>query len=306
MGLRFRKSVKILPGVRLNFGKQSASVSVGVPGFRKTFNTKGQVTTTVGIPGTGLYYVDTKKTGLQSQHPTRETRAVTEQVQEPLSEPIYTNHNALSIVESEPEICATESRQISAKQIKSIHKSADDSVDWTEVLCSPNPPDETYNKDMWRYYHSVAGSVLSGDIDTYLQVIYEVNPLDDLLDYGTGFEFGSDSPKEMHVEFNVNESALSEARNTMNAIEYHKLLRDFICSTAIRIARDIFALLPVRYTIVHAILDNQTVLSVQFDRPVLSTIRFGYIDPSDTVTRFKHHMDFQDNIGFSAIQRLGD
>ena len=61
MGLRFRKSVQLFPGVRLNFGKSGMSVSAGVPGFRKTIHTSGRVTTSVGIPGTGIYYVDTKK-----------------------------------------------------------------------------------------------------------------------------------------------------------------------------------------------------------------------------------------------------
>ena len=49
MGLRFRKSISLIPGVRLNFSKSGMSVSSGVPGFRKTINTKGQVTTTVGM-----------------------------------------------------------------------------------------------------------------------------------------------------------------------------------------------------------------------------------------------------------------
>ena len=60
MGLRFRKSISILPGVKINFGKTGASISAGVPGFRKTIHTSGKVTTSLGIPGTGIYYVDTK------------------------------------------------------------------------------------------------------------------------------------------------------------------------------------------------------------------------------------------------------
>ena len=40
MGLRFRKSISLIPGVRLNFSKSGMSVSAGVPGFRKTINTK--------------------------------------------------------------------------------------------------------------------------------------------------------------------------------------------------------------------------------------------------------------------------
>ena len=58
--LRFRRSVSICKGVKLNFGKKGVSISSGIPGFRKTYNfNTGKTTTSVGIPGTGIYYVDT-------------------------------------------------------------------------------------------------------------------------------------------------------------------------------------------------------------------------------------------------------
>lgn len=52
---RFRRSVKIFPGVRWNFGKKSTSLSIGPRGARYTFGTAGS-RTTIGIPGTGLSY----------------------------------------------------------------------------------------------------------------------------------------------------------------------------------------------------------------------------------------------------------
>lgn len=56
MGWRFRRSVKLLPGFRLNIGKSGVtSVSVGGGGFRTTFGKRG-VTRSVGIPGTGLSF----------------------------------------------------------------------------------------------------------------------------------------------------------------------------------------------------------------------------------------------------------
>ena len=58
--LRFRKSIKILPGVKLNLNKKSASVTVGSKGMHHTVSTNGNTTTSVGIPGTGLSYVETK------------------------------------------------------------------------------------------------------------------------------------------------------------------------------------------------------------------------------------------------------
>lgn len=60
MGLRFRKSVKIAPGVRLNIGKKSVGVSAGVKGYRKSINSSGRVTTSIGTPVAGVSYVKTE------------------------------------------------------------------------------------------------------------------------------------------------------------------------------------------------------------------------------------------------------
>ena|SRR6266536_43220 len=54
--LRFRRSLKIAPGVRLNFNKRSIGVSAGVRGARYSINSDGRRTRSVGIPGTGLSY----------------------------------------------------------------------------------------------------------------------------------------------------------------------------------------------------------------------------------------------------------
>ena len=64
MGLRFRKSINLGNGLKLNIGTKSASISAGTKGVRKTISTTGRETTTVSIPGTGISYVDSKKTSL--------------------------------------------------------------------------------------------------------------------------------------------------------------------------------------------------------------------------------------------------
>lgn len=60
MGLRIRKSIKIAPGVRLNFGKKGISTSIGKRGAGITIGPTG-TTAHIGIPGTGISYV--KKVG---------------------------------------------------------------------------------------------------------------------------------------------------------------------------------------------------------------------------------------------------
>lgn len=60
MAFRFRKSVKIAPGVRLNLNKKSTSVSFGGKGFHHTISSTGRRTTTMGLPGTGISYSTTE------------------------------------------------------------------------------------------------------------------------------------------------------------------------------------------------------------------------------------------------------
>ena len=63
MGLRFRRSVSLGKGIRLNFGKKSSSVSFGGRGAHVTYSTTGRKTTSVGIPGSGISYVKSEKIG---------------------------------------------------------------------------------------------------------------------------------------------------------------------------------------------------------------------------------------------------
>lgn len=67
MALRFRRTVKIAPGVRLNVGKKSASIRVGGKGFGVTSGSSG-THVSAGIPGTGVYA--TQKVGASKSRQT--------------------------------------------------------------------------------------------------------------------------------------------------------------------------------------------------------------------------------------------
>jgi hypothetical protein len=85
MGLRFRKRVKILPGVHITIGLRSVGVSLGTRWLRFSFNTKGRQTTTLTLPGSGFSYQKSwmpwranprrlRATGRRSQHLCRPRR----------------------------------------------------------------------------------------------------------------------------------------------------------------------------------------------------------------------------------------
>ena len=53
MPIRFRRSFKIFPGVKVNVSKGGVSVSVGKPGAMLNFSKHG-VRQTIGLPGSGV------------------------------------------------------------------------------------------------------------------------------------------------------------------------------------------------------------------------------------------------------------
>ncbi len=65
--IRFRRSIKIAPGLRLNVGKKSIGLSAGVTGARYSVSSSGRRTRTVGIPGTGVSYVSSRTGSGQRQ-----------------------------------------------------------------------------------------------------------------------------------------------------------------------------------------------------------------------------------------------
>lgn len=75
MGFRFRKSIKIAPGVKLNLNKKSVGVTAGVKGAHYTVNSKGKKTATVGIPGTGISFSESTSTKKKAASYTSESNS---------------------------------------------------------------------------------------------------------------------------------------------------------------------------------------------------------------------------------------
>ena len=63
----------------------------------------------------------------------------------------------------------------------------------------------------------------------------------------------------------------------------HKNADTYICGMAVRIARDLFAVLPVLAVEVRAIQGDKPLLSVSFTRAQMNKVRFAFIDPVEFV-----------------------
>jgi len=74
MGFRARKSIQIVPGVRMNFSKSGIGYSAGVKGYRVTKRADGRVQKTASIPGTGVSHVKTSGTARSRSKPSSSAR----------------------------------------------------------------------------------------------------------------------------------------------------------------------------------------------------------------------------------------
>jgi len=72
MGLRFRRSWSVIPGIRFNLGLKTGSVSFGTRGLHYTVGPSGS-RITAGIPGTGLFWTQKLKSPFGTAPPQQGT-----------------------------------------------------------------------------------------------------------------------------------------------------------------------------------------------------------------------------------------
>ncbi|MDQ0899239.1 hypothetical protein [Paenibacillus sp. V4I7] len=171
----------------------------------------------------------------------------------------------------------------------------------------------------------LAFKVLKGDIESYFVVIEQFAPLDDLTEY-EGFEFFAEKSYELEVEFDVRlEEVIPKdiisltksgkiSTKEMSKSQYYDLQQEYVCSCVLRIARDLFALLPLNQVIIHALderLNSATghresvpLLSVKIHRSAIQGLKFDALDCSDTISNFDHQMKFKKTAGFEPVNRI--
>jgi hypothetical protein len=82
----------------------------------------------------------------------------------------------------------------------------------------------------------------------------------------------------------------------------------------LRVARELFALLPLEAAIVTASanvlntgtghIENQPIVSVMIPRKTLAMLNFQTLDPSDSLKNFVHQMDFKKTKGFAPVKKI--
>lgn len=143
---------------------------------------------------------------------------------------------------------------------------ADETVDWTDALVLDKPRDGAVGAELWTFFRKHAQAVLAGDTAAYETVLKQANPLADLSTFCPSIDVTVVSADRLDVRMEC--LALKP-----------DLLPLYTERMALRIARDLFALLPVTEAEVVCELKGKECLRVLIPREALRGVSFSVVNP---------------------------
>lgn len=326
MGLRFRKSIKIAPGIKLNISTKGVGVSAGVKGAHVSINSRGRKTTTVGIPGTGLSWSSSYTSHQKPASTNNKSSAADKEKQKQL--------------EMKEARAAVEEYEALIKKITSIHKYCGSPLDWPQLLSLPAPFDEAgsgplthkaqqdidsyepgfwarnfgifekakrsllnsaleqaQKKDAedytkWSSAHEMAERMLSKDTDLMLDITEGLAPLEGLLEYGTS-KISFVDPDTAKVDFCLADDKLIPEQNLSLTPTGKLSSRAMSAKKHKDLIHTILCSCMLRIahemflvTPVKRVLINTGDISADICRADLSTLDFETLDPVDIMKGF--------------------
>ena len=157
--------------------------------------------------------------------------------------------------------------------IQTLWKTADETVDWTDALIHASPRDGLTSQKNWMFFRRMAGRVLEGDRDAYVEVLTSMNPLGDLTDYVSGMIIRTPSSDRLECVFECRSELMEENP------------RIYLGGLGLRIGRDLLAVLPVEEVCIVGNQDGKERLNVTFRREQLLKQKMAFLDPAEFTER---------------------
>lgn len=177
----------------------------------------------------------------------------------------------------------------------------------------------------WKTLQRIAGGVLAGDAAALKEALEELNPFEDIKELGRKVNL-SFSPRYAeaavflhgieHVPREIKSLLKTGKVSTKLAPEsfINQTYQAHVCSCVLRVARELFAVLPFPKVFVHGLallLNPQTgnmepkpIISVLMPRETFGALNFERLDPADCMRNFVHQMAFSKAKGFSPVSLL--
>jgi hypothetical protein len=161
----------------------------------------------------------------------------------------------------------------------------------------------------------LAHRVLAGESMAFLEAFAELNPVAEISSVGSLERFAIERKDLIECVFRANVAVVipSEvktltstgklSKKPMPKSQFHELYQDYLCGCVLRMACEVFAMLPVKMLLITAqadVIDALTgqsaevpVLSVAMPREIVASLDIESVSAVDAIDRFVHRGDFR-------------
>lgn len=178
----------------------------------------------------------------------------------------------------------------------------------------------------WKSMVSLATAVNRQDMEAYLLAAEHFPIFESILRLGSSITLSTENQYSIIADFAVygkeiipdeKYSLLDNGKLSgypIGKTEYQDIYQRYVCSALFRIARELFALLPVeevKLTAFDEIIESSNghprhaaIVSSVIDRNTFLALNFDLVDPTNALVKFPTNMDFKSRVGFSAVELI--
>ena len=182
----------------------------------------------------------------------------------------------------------------------------------------------SFKVEEWKRNNGLAIRICAGDVDGYIEAVKEFKPLSEIEHLGSSVHISIEKKDIAVCTLDVHDEAVipKEAKTLLKSgrlsvkpvpmTRFCEIYQDYVCSAAMRVAREIMALLPVEKVVVNAqskmpnsstgFVEETPILSALIPRKTLDILKFDALDPSDSMKSFVHRMNFKKGKGFERVE----
>jgi hypothetical protein len=180
--------------------------------------------------------------------------------------------------------------------------------------------------EQWEWQRRLAHGVIGGDPEAYRVALEWTSTFEELEELDAWVQLHRILPGAIEVDLHVNDESVVPTESKaltaggkltskkLSASARYDIHQDFVCGSALRLARDVTAALPVHGVLVHVVgellnratgnLESEAILTAWMPRTTLEHLNFARVDASDSMKNFLHRMDWNKSRGFVAVEPL--
>lgn len=190
--------------------------------------------------------------------------------------------------------------------------------------------DQSYKKyqeelEDWEEQQDISKGIENRDSEYYAMALDYLNPFSELKELGIRIKMFFDKNyvdvdlyincEDVIPNYTLSQTATGKlSKKNMPKSRFNELYQDHICSSVLRVAKEVLLNLPIKYTRINAIsnslnsrtgyLEDKIVLSIIISQERLNLINLQLVDPSDSMSIFDHNMNFKTATGFNEVQKV--